>query len=157
MIAGNGADGAAHVDDFGGSEIRRKRGDDAAHRDGTLNVTETQNRMATEIDTVGLHRGDRARGVDGGVSLNKNHASHVSGCEMPVIGARRRCAALRRDEPVALYLTRELLEGGRLEAGENEGRFDRLECGARKQPSPGRSFTGECQLVSGGRRCWRVG
>jgi len=31
---------------------------------GNLNVTETQKRMATEIDTVGLHRGDRARGVD---------------------------------------------------------------------------------------------
>jgi len=30
MIAGNGADGAADVDDFGGSEIGRERGDDAA-------------------------------------------------------------------------------------------------------------------------------
>jgi hypothetical protein len=102
MIAGNGANGAAHVDDFGGSQIGRKRGDDAAARHGNLNVTETQKWMATEIDTVGLHRGNRARGVDGGVALNKNHASHVSGCEMPVIGTRRRCTALRRDETVTL-------------------------------------------------------
>src|ERR1700674_135392 len=120
MVASNGVDGAADVDDFGGSEIGRERGDDAAARHGNLDVTEIQKRVAAEIDAVGLHRRDRAGGVDGGIALNKTHASHVSGHETPIIGTRRSRAALSRDETVALQLIRELLERGGLEAGTNE-------------------------------------
>src|SRR5260370_1360644 len=113
--------------------------------------------MATEIDTVRLHRGDRARGVDGSVALNKNHSGHVAGNETPIIRPRRRRAALRRNETVALQLIRELLEGARLEAGKNQRRFDGLESGARRQPSSLDSFALEPELLCGGLRCGMLG
>src|SRR6266851_8480447 len=124
MVAGDGADGAANVDDFRGGKIGRKGGDHAAAGHRNLNVAETQKRMAAEIHFVGSHRGDRTRGVDGGIALNENHSGHVSGNKMSIIGLRRSCTALSRDETVALELIRELLERGRLEAGENERRLD---------------------------------
>ena len=65
-----GEEGRIDVDSIIEGEIGRKRGDHAAAGHGNLNVTETQKRMATEIDAVGLHRGDRARGVDGSVALD---------------------------------------------------------------------------------------
>src|SRR6266567_3733522 len=112
MIAGDCANGAAHVDDFGGSEFGRQRGDHPAARHGNLNITETQKRMATEIDTIGLHRGNRTCGVDRGIALNKNHAGHVTGNEAAIIRPRRGCAALRGHEAVALQLICELLKRG---------------------------------------------
>src|SRR6266849_6507544 len=115
MIPGNGADGAADVDDFGGSEIGRKRGDDTAARHGNLDVTEIQKRMTTEIDAVGLRRRD----------------------------------TLRRHEAVALQLICELLERRRLEAGEDERRFDELERGAEGQPGPRGCFAGKPELLNG--------
>src|SRR6266478_5051715 len=157
MIARDGADGAADVDDFRGSEIGRERGDHAAARHGNLNVAEIQKRMAAEIDAVGLHYGDCARGVDGGIPLNENHTSHVAGNETPVIGPRRSRAALRRDEAVALQLICELLERGRLEAGKNERRFDGLERGARRQTRARGSFTGKPELLHGCLRGSRLG
>src|SRR5260370_4202044 len=127
MIGRDGADGAADVDDFRGSEIGRERGDHAAARHGNLNVAEIQKRMAAEIDTVGLHYGDCARGVDGGIPLNENHTSHVAGNETPIIGPRRSRAALRPDEAVALHLICGLLERCRLESGKNERKSDWLQ------------------------------
>src|SRR5260370_1303320 len=102
MVAGDGADGAADVDDFRGSKIGRKGGDHAAARHGNLNVAETQKGMAAEIDFLGSYCGDRTRGVDGGIALNENHSGHISGNEVSIIGLRRSCAALSRDEAVAL-------------------------------------------------------
>src|SRR5260370_4347792 len=106
MVAGDGADGAANVDDFRGSKIGRKGGDHAATRHGNLNVAETQKRMAAEIHFVASHRGDRARGVDGGIALNENHSAHVSGNEMSIICLRRSTAAFRRDQTLAVELIR---------------------------------------------------
>src|SRR5260221_1890800 len=51
MIASNGADGAADVDDFRGSEIGGKRGDRAAARHGHLNVAQAQ-KLATAKDNT---------------------------------------------------------------------------------------------------------
>src|SRR2546427_13204636 len=116
MVAGDGTDRAADVDNFRGGKIGRKRGDHAAARHGNLNVAEIQKRMATEINMIGLHRRDRARGIDRGIALNKNHAGHVSGNEMSIIRLRRSCAAWGRGEAVSLQLIRELLKRGRLEA-----------------------------------------
>ncbi len=50
-----------------------------------------------------------------------------------------------------------MLQRGRLEAGENKGRFDRLECGARRQRSPRGSFTGKPELLRGRLRRRRLG
>ncbi len=109
MIAGDGADGAADVDNFCGSKIGRKRGDHAGARHGNLNVPETQKRMTTEIHAIRLHGRHRTSGVDGGIALNKNHAGHVSGNEVSIIRLRRSCPALGRYEAVALQLICELL------------------------------------------------
>ncbi len=110
--------------------------------------------MAAEINFVGPHCGNRTRGVDGGIALNENHAGHVSGNEMSVIRLRRSCAALGRDETVALQLIGELLQSGRLEAGENERGLDRLKRGARRQAGSRGSFAGYPKLLHG---CLRRG
>src|SRR5260370_13809784 len=157
MVAGDGADGAANVDDFSGSKIGRKGGDHAAARYGNLNVAEAQKGMAAEIDFLGSYCGDRTRGVDGGIALNENHAGDVSGSEMSFIGLRRSCAPLGRDEAVALELIRELLERGRLEARENERRLDRLERGAGRQAGSRRGFGGKAKLLCGRLRCRWLG
>src|SRR6266853_829278 len=105
--------------------------------------------MAAEIDFVGSHRGDRARGVDGGIALNENHAGHISGNEMSVIRLRRSCAALGRDEAVSLQLICELLERGWLESRENERRFDGFERRTRRQAGSRGGFAGKAELLSG--------
>ena len=110
--------------------------------------------MATEINAVGLHRCDRACGIDGSIALNQNHARHVSGNEPAIIRARRRRAALRRNKAVALQLVRELLQRGRLKSGENERRFNRLECRARRQTGPRGGFTGEPELPVVAKNSW---
>src|SRR5260370_38520324 len=46
MVAGNSADGAADIHDFGGSEVGRKGGEHAAARHRHMDVTEIQNRLA---------------------------------------------------------------------------------------------------------------
>src|SRR5713101_7421714 len=123
MVAGNRADGAANIDYFRGGEVGRERSDHATARHGKLNVAETQKWVATEINLVGSHRRDCAGGVNGDIALNKNHAGHVTGDEMPIIGPRRRRSPLRGDEAVALQLIGELLEGSRLKPRENQRRF----------------------------------
>src|SRR6266851_3341663 len=70
--------------------------------------------MATEKDALGLHGGDGARGVDGGVALD----------EVTVFRAGHGGAPLRCDEAITLDLRRELLHSGGLKAGEDERRFD---------------------------------
>src|SRR5882762_11684479 len=66
MVAGDGADGAADIHDFCGSEVGRKRGEHAAARHRNLDVTEIQKRMAAKKNAVRLYRGDGAGGIDGG-------------------------------------------------------------------------------------------
>src|SRR5260370_13993488 len=155
MVAGDGADGAANVDDFSGSKIGRKGGDHAAARHGNLNVAEAQKGMAAEIDFLGSYCGDRPRGVDGGIALNQNHSGHVSGSEMSIIRLRRSCAPLGRDEAVALELIRELLERGRLEARETEKRLDRLERAAGRQAASASGFGRQAYLVGSRLTCAR--
>src|SRR5260370_34271365 len=108
MIANNGADRAGDVDNFGGSKLGRERGYDAAARHGNLYVAETHERMTAEIDAVGLHSRDSGGGVDGGISLDENHAGHVTSHELSIVGPRRWRSALRCDEGVALQLVRGL-------------------------------------------------
>src|ERR1700686_3061655 len=140
MVAGNRADGAGYVDDFGGGQFRGKRGEHAAARHGDLNVAEAEERMATEEYAVGLHGGDGAGGVDRSVALNEDHAGHVAGNPMRIFRARRGGAALRGDETNRLDLRRELLQRGGLKTGEDERRFNRRESGARRESESGRIF-----------------
>ena len=113
--------------------------------------------MAAEINAIGLHGRNRARGIDRGVALNQDHARHVSGHETTIIGARRCRAALRSDDPIALQLIRELLQRCRLETGENERCFNGLEGGAGRQPGPRGSFAGKPELLRGGLGCSSLG
>src|SRR5882762_10145472 len=66
MVAGDGADGAADIHDFRGSEVGRKRGEHAAARHRNLHVSEIQKWMSAKKNAVRLHRGDGAGGIDGG-------------------------------------------------------------------------------------------
>jgi hypothetical protein len=84
-----------------------------------LDSAKIEKGMATQKNTVGLHGGDSAGGVDGRVALHKDHSSHVAGNEMRVFRAGRGRAALRSDEAVALDLRRELLKRGGLKTGED--------------------------------------
>ncbi len=78
MVARNSADGAAHVDDFGGSELGRERGDDFRASHGELDVAKAQKGMAAKIYLVCADRGDRARGTNRRVALHQDHACHVA-------------------------------------------------------------------------------
>jgi len=82
MVSGDGADGAADVDDFSGSEVGGERCDDLRASHGELDVAETQKGMAAEIDAVGADGGDSASGTDGSVALHEDHAGHIAGNEM---------------------------------------------------------------------------
>src|SRR5690348_3668331 len=53
MVAGDGADGAADVDDFGGGEFGGKCRDHRGARHGELDVAETQEGMTAEVDLIG--------------------------------------------------------------------------------------------------------
>jgi len=86
--------------------------------------------MAAEKNTVGLHGGDSAGGINGSIALHQDHSSHVAGDEMAVFRAWRGRAALRGDEAVALDLRRELLQRGGLKAGEDKRSFDGRKSGA---------------------------
>ncbi len=119
VIAGNGADRAANIDDFRGCEIGRECGEDSAACHRELDGTKIEKGMAAEKNTVSLHGGDSAGGVDGRVALHQDHSSHVAGNEMGVFRAGRGRAALCRDEAVALDLRSELLQRGGLKAGED--------------------------------------
>src|SRR5712671_5028225 len=55
MVAGDGADGASDIHDFGGSEVGRKRGEHAAARHRNLNVAKIQKRMSAKKNAVRLH------------------------------------------------------------------------------------------------------
>ena len=59
-------------------------------------------------NAVGLHGGDGAGGIDGGVALHENHSGHIAGFQLRVIRARRGGATLSGDETVALQLRRKL-------------------------------------------------
>src|SRR5260370_343808 len=106
--------------------------------------------MTAEIDAVGLHSRDSAGGVDGGISLDENHAGHVTSHELSIVGARRCSSALRCDEAVALQLIRELLQHSRLEAGENQRRFYGFKRGTRRQSGSRGGLAGEAELQPGG-------
>src|SRR6267143_1022503 len=106
--------------------------------------------MAAKIDAIGLDSGDGAGGIDGGVALNENHPSHVAGGEMPVFRTRLGGAALCRNQSIALQLIGELLNGGRLKAGENERGFDGLKSGTGREAGASRGFTGECKMPRAG-------
>ena len=83
--------------------------------------------MAAKEHAVRLDRGYSTRGIDRRVSLYQNHARHVTRHQMTVLWAGSRGAPLRGHEAVALNLARELLERGRLKAGEDQRRLDRLQ------------------------------
>src|ERR1700688_1829368 len=95
--------------------------------------------MATQVNAVSLYGGDGAGGVDGGVSLNKNHPGHIAGFQMRVIRARCCGAALSRDKSITLELGGELLHRGSLKTGKHERRFDGLQRGTGGQSDPLRS------------------
>ena len=152
MIAGDRADGAADIDDLRRSEIGGKCSDDAAAGHGNCYVAKVHKRMATEIDAVGFDRGDGARGIDGGVALDQNHASHVARHEMRILRSRCRCAALRRDEAIGLKLIRELLNRGGLKTRENQRSLDALEGGAERQAGARVGFGGQRKLLNIGLR-----
>src|SRR5437899_11551790 len=65
--------------------------------------------------------------------------------------------ALGSYEAIPLQLIGELLNGGRLKAGENEGSFDGLKGGAGREAGAGSGFTRECKLRRAGlgRGTWR--
>ncbi len=126
MVTGNGADGAADIDDFRGGEIGGERGENAAASHGKLDVAEVQKGVAAKKDLAALDGGDGAGGVDGGIALDENHPGHVAGGEPGVVGARSRRPALGGNEAIALELPGELMERGGLEPGEDERGFDRL-------------------------------
>src|SRR6266850_2943881 len=142
VITSDGADGAADVNDFRGGKVGRERGNHAAARQWQLNIAETQKRMAAKIDAIGLDSGDSAGGIDGGVALNENHPSHLAGGKMRVFRTRLGSAALRRNQAVALQLIGELLNGGGLKAGKNEGGFDGFKSGAGREAGASSGFTG---------------
>lgn len=89
--------------------------------------------MAAEIDLIGADGSDGAGRTDGGVALNENHARHIPGNEMRVIGLGSGGASLRGNEAIALKLVREGVQRFRLVAGENERSFNRLERGALRE------------------------
>src|SRR6267378_5888182 len=64
MVAGDGADGAADIHDFRGSEVGRKRGEHAAARHRNLHVSEIQKRMPAKKNAIGLYCGNSAGGID---------------------------------------------------------------------------------------------
>src|SRR5690242_17472444 len=127
MVAGDGADGSADVDDFGGGEFGGKCRDHLSASHWELDVAETQEGVTAEVDLIGADRGYGARGTDRGVALNENHACHVAGDEMSVAGLGSGCAALRRYEAVALQLRSELAKSFGLIAGENKRGLDGFE------------------------------
>src|ERR1700746_365272 len=86
MISGNGADRAAHIDDFGRGEIGGKRGEHAATGHRNPHVSEIEKGMTAKKNAVTLYGGNRASGIDGRVALHKNHSGHVSGHEVTVFG-----------------------------------------------------------------------
>src|SRR6266849_4510132 len=124
MVSGDGADGAADIHDFRGSEVRRKRGEHVAARHRNLYVAEIQKRMSAKKNAVRLHCGDSAGGIDGRVALYKDHSCHVAGDNMTIIRARCGGSALRRNEAIALDLGGELLQRGGLKSGEDKRSLD---------------------------------
>jgi len=87
--------------------------------------------------------------------LNENHAGHVSGNEMSIVGLRRSCAALGRDETVSLQLIRELLERGRLEPEKTSG----VSMGSSAEPEAGQfawRLRWKPELLRGRLRCGRL-
>src|SRR5271154_7471646 len=102
MIAGDGADRAAYVDDFGGSEAGGKRGDHATPRHGNLHVAKIQEGMSEEVPVVATNGGNGARGVDGSIALYETHARHIACGEMLIVRRCGRGSALRGDEPIGL-------------------------------------------------------
>src|SRR5712671_3111349 len=124
MVAGDGADGAADVHDFRGSEVGRKRGEHAAAGHRNLDVTEIQERMPAKKNAVRLHRGYGTSGIYRRVALYQNHSCHVAGNNVTIVRTRRGGPTLRCDEPVALDLRGELLEGSGLKSGEDQRGLD---------------------------------
>src|SRR6267378_266439 len=124
MVAGDSADGASDIHDFCGSEVGRKRGEHAASRHRNLDVTEIQKRMPAKKNAVRLHRGYGTGGIYRRVALYQNHSCHIAGNNVTIVRTRRGGSALGRNEPVALDLRCELLEGGGLKSGEDQRRLD---------------------------------
>src|SRR6266852_6491987 len=124
MVASDGADGAANIYDFRGSEVRGKRSKHVAARHRNLYVAEIQERMSAKKNAVRLHCGDGAGGIDGRVALYQHHSCHVAGDNMTIIRARCGGSALRRNEAIALDLGGELLQRGGLKSGEDKRSLD---------------------------------
>src|SRR5712671_7812849 len=124
MVAGDGADGAADIHDFCGSEVGRKRGEHAAARHRNLDVAEIQERMPAKKNAVRLHCGYGTGGIYRRVALYQNHSCHIAGNNVTIVRTRRGGPTLRCDEPVALDLRGELLEGSGLKSGEDQRGLD---------------------------------
>ena len=149
MVAGDGADGAGHVDDFRGGKIGGKGRDHVAARHRKLHVTKTQERMAAEKNAVSLDGGDGASRIDGGIALHQNHAGHVAGHQVGILRAGGCGAALRGHQAVALDLLRELLERGRRKPGEDQRRFYEFEGRTRRKPRACEGFRSSTKLRHG--------
>src|SRR6266404_1431700 len=132
MVAGDGADRAADVHYFRGSEVGRKRGEHAAARHWNLDVAEIQKWMSAKKNAIRLHRGYGTGGIDGRVALYQNHSCHIAGNNVPIVRTRRGGPALRRNETITLDLRGELLEGSGLKSGEDQRRLDGRQRGTRR-------------------------
>src|SRR4029077_2272525 len=152
MVAGDGADGAANVDDLGGSEFGGEGCDDFGAGHGELDVTQAEEGMAAEENLVSANRRDSAGGAEGGLAFPQNHARHVARDQMGVVGLRSGGAALRGDESVRLELASKLAEGFGLIAGKDERGFDRLESGSCGEAGAGSRGLGKWELRGGGVR-----
>src|SRR6202790_3512309 len=153
VVTGDGADGAADIDDLCGSQAGGKSGDNPAAGHGEGHLPEAQEGMAAEVHPVGLDSGDGAGGIDGGVALNENHASHVTGDQVRVFRARSGGAALGGDETVVLDLRGKLLQSRGLKTGENQRRGDGFESRAEGEARVRDRFIGQRELLGGdGRR-----
>src|SRR5882762_7527780 len=117
MVAGDCADGAADIHDFGGSEVGGKRGEHAAAGHRNLDVAEIQKRMPAKKNAVRLHCGYGTRGIYRRVALYQHHSCHIAGNNVAVVRTRRGGPTLRCNEAVALDLRGELLAGGGLKSG----------------------------------------
>src|SRR6266403_4109742 len=124
MVAGDGADGAADVHDFRGSEVGRKRGEHAAAGHRNLDVAEIQEWMPAKKNAVRLYCGYGTGGIYRRVALYQNHSCHIAGNNVTIVRTGRGGPTLRCHEPVALDLRGELLEGSGLKSVEDQRRLD---------------------------------
>src|SRR6266403_2389202 len=124
MVAGDGADGSPDIHDFRGSEVGRKRGEHAAAGHRNLDVAEIQEWMPAKKNAVRLYCGYGTGGIYRRVALYQNHSCHIAGNNVTIVRTGRGGPTLRCNEPVALDLRGELLEGSGLKSVEDQRRLD---------------------------------